>query len=282
MLSVCEVLDHRLRYDGKTVIVFGRISATTEGQWLTADCGGRLQIDGSEWGYDISLTYVVSQTQPPPALPSGFRWNRKKLIAALPENTGAMQWRDDPDCQYRAGWAAVFGRLETQKVFDTFRDASGGMHHVGFGHLGGSPAQLIWPEGGTFCLASQDEEFGPAGVDPAQYLWNRIRQALQSDGPIYFERAMKGALVPGPEFKTRKLKGILTSSEPPESPNVLILKMTEAGASEVTLRLSAPFGKPIAAGTPVEFEGIATQFSPVPLMLTFDVQLQDLIADKAN
>jgi hypothetical protein len=93
---------------------------------------------------------------------------------------------------------------------------------------------------------------------------------------------MKGALVPGPEFKTRKLKGILTSSEPPESPNVLILKMTEAGASEVTLRLSAPFGKPIAAGTPVEFEGIATQFSPVPLMLTFDVQLQDLIADKAN
>jgi hypothetical protein len=49
MLSVCEVLDHRLQYDGKTVVVFGRISATTEGRWLTADCGGRLRIDGSEW-----------------------------------------------------------------------------------------------------------------------------------------------------------------------------------------------------------------------------------------
>ena len=33
---------------------------------------------------------------------------------------------------------------------------------------------------------------------------------------------MRGAVIPGPEFKTRKLKGIVISSDPPESPNVLI------------------------------------------------------------
>jgi hypothetical protein len=93
---------------------------------------------------------------------------------------------------------------------------------------------------------------------------------------------MKGALVPGPEFKTRKLKGTVTSSEPPESPNVLILEMMKVGAPEVTLRLRAPFGKPIAAGTPVEFEGIATEFSPSPLMLIFDVRLQDLAVENAK
>ena len=139
MLTVCEVLDHRLQYDGKTVVVFGRISLTTEGTWLTEDCGAKLAIDGVEWGYDISLSYVAAQTIATARLAAGFRWNRQKLIAALPTKTDSTQWSDDADCQHRTGWSAVFGRFETKKGFDTFRDASGAMQHIGFGHLGDLP-----------------------------------------------------------------------------------------------------------------------------------------------
>jgi hypothetical protein len=60
--------------------------------------------------------------------------------------------------------------LETH-LAECITSASGYITKSGKDHLGGSPAQLIWPEGGRFCLASQDEEFGPAGIDPAQYLW---------------------------------------------------------------------------------------------------------------
>jgi hypothetical protein len=58
--------------------------------------------------------------------------------------------------------------------------------------------------------------------------------------------------------------------------------MTDGAAPEVTLRLSGPFGKPITAGTPIGFEGIATAFSQSPLMLTFVVRLQDLAVENAN
>lgn len=274
MLSVCDLLDHRLEYDGKTVMVFGRIGQSIEGSYLGGDCGGKLMIDGSEWGYDISLTHVPGETSSAaPTLPLGFQWDRAVLVAAIPKGIDTAQLNDDPDCQRRTGWVAVFGRFETKK---TFERGGADDRNIGFGHMGAAPAQLISPDHGKFCLVSPDDEFGPAGIDAAEFLWRRIKATLQRDGLAYFERDMKGRIVPGPLVGVHKLKGTVISSVPVNSATILILGMPETRTPEVTLRLSAPLGKTIAPGTAVEFEGTATEFSQGPFMLTFEVALQNL------
>jgi hypothetical protein len=277
--SVCDVLDHRLEYDDKSVIVFGHVAQTMEGGWLTDDCGGKLLINGSTWTYNIWLTAAGSNTPTVPTLPSGFHWDRKTLIEALPKNADAASLGDDPDCERATGWIAVFGRFETQKTFSTVAYPSGEIRNIGYGHLGGSPAQLVSPEGGRFCLVSSKDKFV---IDPALNLWMRIRTSLRYEGLAYFESDMKGALVPGPLSRVRKLKGIVVSSLPSDSPDTLILRMKDAQMPEVTLKLNPPAGNPIPSGTTVEFEGIAANFSLSPFMLTFDVPLKELITTAAK
>jgi hypothetical protein len=238
-----------------------------------------LLINGSTWTYDIWLTAAASNTSTAPTLPSGFHWDRKTLIEALPNNVDAESLRDDPDCDRATGWIAVFGRFETHQTFSTATYPSGEARHVGYGHLGGSPAQLVSPEGGRFCLVSSKDKFV---IDPALHLWKTIRTSLRYEGLAYFERDMKGALVPGPLSRVRKLKGIVVSSLPSDSPNTLILRMEDAQMPEVTLKLNPPAGNPIPSGTTVEFEGIAANLSLNPFMLTFDVPLKELITTPAK
>jgi hypothetical protein len=268
--SVCDVLDHRMQYDGKPVIVFGRAAHTMEGSWLSDDCSGKLLIGGETWGYDIWLAYSGTNEPPAPNLPEGLRWNHEELMALIPlmKNPNKYDLLDDPNCDRRPEWMAVFGRFETQKVFSRLTYASGETRNIGFGHLGGSPGQLIFRENGKFCLTLERKR--PAKVNEALDLWLRIRESLLSDdGPSYFENGMKGALLP-------KLKGTVASSVPVAAPSTLVLQMEGSPMPEVTLRLDRSFGRPIPNGTSVEFEGVAAVFSRSPFMLTFDVPLEDL------
>jgi hypothetical protein len=262
ILSVCDVLEHRLQYDGKSVLVFGRAAGTMEGLWLMDDCGGKLLIDGVVWRYDIWLAYSGSGEPPAPNLPDGFRWNHEELIAPIPllRYPNKFELLDDPDCDRQPAWMAVFGRFETRKVFPKITYASGETRNIGFGHLGGSPAQLISQEGGRFCLTLEKER---PMIDRARDLWLRIRTALLSDdGPSYFENGLKGTLVP-------KLKGIVVSSLPVNSPRTLSLQIDGSPAPDVTLRLDREFGKPIPRGSLIEFEGIASEFSRTPFAYSF-------------
>ena len=70
VLSVCEVLDNRVAYNGTTVIVVGRVVRTMEGEWLDQDCDHKVLIDGYEWHFIISLSYLGSIAKPPPAKPA--------------------------------------------------------------------------------------------------------------------------------------------------------------------------------------------------------------------
>lgn len=269
ILSVCDVLEQRLQYDGKSVPVFGHAGHTMEGLWLTDDCGAKLLIDGEVWGYDIWLAYSGSGEPPAPNLPDGFRWNHERLIAPIPllRNPNKYDLLDDPSCERRSEWIAVFGRFETRNVFPKITYASGETRNIGFGHLGGSPAQLIFQEGGRFCLTLEKQK---PEVDRARDPWLRIGATLLGDdGFSYFENGLKGTLVP-------KLKGTVVSSLPDASPRTLVLQMDGSPLPDVTLRLDRPYGKPIVRGSSIYFEGVAAELSRSPFMLTFDVSLDGL------
>src|SRR6202035_4738436 len=77
IITVCEALRDRSRYDGTTIIVVGRSSATDEGSWLDEDCGLKLVIEGRDWPTAISTSYSRSEFAPPPQLPKRFKWDRR-------------------------------------------------------------------------------------------------------------------------------------------------------------------------------------------------------------
>ncbi len=64
IVSVCEALQDRVQYHGKTIIMVGLVGATDEGQWLIGKCDHRIVTDGFSWGNIISLG--VSNPKEPP------------------------------------------------------------------------------------------------------------------------------------------------------------------------------------------------------------------------
>jgi hypothetical protein len=122
----------------------------------------------------------------------------------------------------------------------------------------------------------------PETRDPSLALWRRIRDALLvPDGQRYFETHMKWALVPDGADGVRFFDATLIAAEPDKKPNKLFVSVGVLGdhrTSDAILRLKTKDGhdlqldrKPKLA-TRLEFEGIATEFSTDPFMVTFDVQ----------
>ena len=85
VLTVCEALKDIGRYDGKAVIVVGRLTSTEEGGWLNAECGFKVVSAGRDFETSISVTYVRGQVPPPPALPLDFKWDERVLRQKLAE-----------------------------------------------------------------------------------------------------------------------------------------------------------------------------------------------------
>jgi hypothetical protein len=139
VLSVCEVLDNRLAYNGKVVIVVGRVVRTMEGEWLDQECGHKLVIDGYDWEYDVSLSYSLGQPpRPPSPIPRGFQWNTSRILAKLKDVQKTTGLRANPQINAPEKWAAVFGRLDTLETFPIYHGYP--ERRSGFGHLGGAPA----------------------------------------------------------------------------------------------------------------------------------------------
>jgi hypothetical protein len=76
VVTVCEALHDLSRYNGMDVIVIGRFGGTNEGSWLSEDCERKIVTDGYTWANIISTSYSRSEVQPPPILPTAFRWQR--------------------------------------------------------------------------------------------------------------------------------------------------------------------------------------------------------------
>ena len=152
IVTVCQALSDRTQFDGKTIIVVGRLFSTDEGIWLRAQCDSPLTIDGHVWPSMMSLTYSRWDLEsPPPEMPKQFAWNTdilRERFALLRESSKPGPPRE------RARWIAVYGRFETREAL-FFEGSDGIPRRYGFGHLNAAAAQLIsasasceWVRGG--------------------------------------------------------------------------------------------------------------------------------------
>jgi hypothetical protein len=134
VVTVCEALQDRTRYNGKAIIVVGRFVGTMEGTWLDENCERKIVTDGYTWDNSISTAYVVSQVEPPPRLPKKFKWDTELLANKLKDVQKTTKLQVLKEYNYSDRWVAIFGRFETRLPF---------VGRFGFGHLNAAPAQLI-------------------------------------------------------------------------------------------------------------------------------------------
>jgi len=109
--------------------------------------------------------------------------------------------------------------------------------------------------------ASQSQSLDP------QKLWAALKKGLsEPDGREYFEKGVKGAILPVP------LEGTLISSSPPDHPSEFLVAVSDDKTPDITLSLEGRLEKALPAGTPVIFECLAEKFTPEPFMLTCHVE----------
>jgi hypothetical protein len=83
VLTVCEALRDIDGRHGQSVIIVGRAVSTSEGCWLSEDCG--LKVHRTILGQDrffedaVSTDFIVEADAPPPLLPAGFKWDEAAL-----------------------------------------------------------------------------------------------------------------------------------------------------------------------------------------------------------
>jgi hypothetical protein len=101
-----------------------------------------------EFDATVSLTYVVSRNAPPPQLPKGYVVDQGILQQKLAQLKRTTRLRTYEDHRYDDQWTARFGRLEAR-----LPPQAG--YADGYGHLNGSPAQLVWPMEGVLLLENK-------------------------------------------------------------------------------------------------------------------------------
>ena len=125
---------------------------------------------------------------------------------------------------------------------------------------------------GLLCPASSGsaQDSNADNTRPDLKLWSVLKRSLTgADGEEFFLQKMKDCVLPA-------MAGTLISSTPAEQPTVLVIGLSDSSSPEITLRLKdgtgrdAPFTRPIARGSQIRFEGIVTEFSKDPFMLTIE------------
>ena len=108
-------------------------------------------------------------------------------------------------------------------------------------------------------------------------LWRSIRDDLKRSKEYW--GAIHDAIIPASFHGLDALRGKVVSSRPLANPSEIVLAMSDDHTPQVTLQLvdrrGTPTGlkKAIPPGTPVEFSGIARNFSAEAFMLTLQVEL---------
>ena len=131
----------------KSIIIVG-YSHADEGAWLDAECRFQIANGGREFKPTISLSYIASYFNPPPDKPAAFRWDMRLLNQKVEDLRSTTKLQVLKKYKYRDEWMAVFGRLETQLPRRIKASGQTFSFIAGFGHLSGSPAQLVGPGDG--------------------------------------------------------------------------------------------------------------------------------------
>ena len=126
-MSVCDVLaNDPTILNGKLIKVRGILSGTDEGTWLSGECKTHLKTKGLEWGNSISIWLDESNKN------SQRSWRKLgekfKRLHTEPLDTA---------------WVTFVGRLTTRATMDdAVVQMPYGLAKAGFGHMGGSPAEI--------------------------------------------------------------------------------------------------------------------------------------------
>jgi len=145
-LTVCQALRDHPKYAGQTIIVVGRAVETADGSWIDEGCGLMLTFGERVFPAAIATTYDPSEFSPSPTLPKGFKWDKRALQRALDEVEATTH------LQAKAYWCAVYGRLEVNPVRQIDLGNGRVAKTLGYGHMGGAPAQLVGPSDGLLRL----------------------------------------------------------------------------------------------------------------------------------
>jgi hypothetical protein len=126
----------------------------------------------------------------------------------------------------------------------------------------------------TEIAAEKEEQFKK--TNPQLAMWMSLKKELTGPNGQQFFDGMKGADVPGGakigDISVTEFRGTIIAAKPAVRSKELVLGISDAQTPEVTLKLDAPLtGKP-EIGSEVEFDGIASGFTPDPFMVTFDVE----------
>jgi len=146
VLTVCQALRGANQYSGQTVIVVGRAVDAAEGGWIDEGCGLVLAFGDRKFPAAISTSYDADETAAPPALPKGFKWDKRAIERALAEVQTTSH------LQAKTSWCAVYGRLEVNPVRQIDLGNGRSVQTVGYGHGGGAAAQLVGPADGVLRL----------------------------------------------------------------------------------------------------------------------------------
>jgi tetratricopeptide (TPR) repeat protein len=115
--------------------------------------------------------------------------------------------------------------------------------------------------------ARKEAEFTKS--NPSLALWMNLRKNLTDPSQQYFDQ-MKGQLVGG--GATPKLKGTIVDAKPACHSKELEVALSDAKTAEVTIKLDMPLkGKP-ATGQQIEWQGVPTEFSRDPFMMTMTAE----------
>ena len=152
VLTVCEILSDIERNQGKSVIIVGLLASTDEGVGLAEDCGLKIVRGDREFSAQISTPYIEGEFAPAPRLPDGFKWDKSLLQQKLTQVKQTTELHTYKDRRYNQHWYALFGRLETRLPRQLSTGTNTKAYTNGFGHLSGSPAQLVSPRNGYLRL----------------------------------------------------------------------------------------------------------------------------------
>jgi hypothetical protein len=125
--------------------------------------------------------------------------------------------------------------------------------------------------------AEKEEEFRKS--NPVLALWMSIKKELTGpNSDAYFAASVKDAHLPGGAMGVQKFKGKVIEHKPARNPKEIVLGMSDATTREVTLKLDFALVGRAEPGTELEFEGVASEFTKDPFMLTFEVEKKEQIA----
>jgi tetratricopeptide (TPR) repeat protein len=117
-------------------------------------------------------------------------------------------------------------------------------------------------------LAQEEEE---KKKNPSLALWKSIKETLIGpDGQAYFEKNMKGAMIPTP------FTGKLISMEPATRPTTLVIGVENGAVPDATLRFETPLPGKADPGTVLSFSGMPESFTKDPFMVTFSMDKKNL------